>query len=136
MPTNTLSKHERLKSYTKIRALFNAGHRMKQFPLSIYYLFEDKKGVEGKSEVLHMGVTVGARNFKRAVDRNQLKRRFREAYRLQKSELRAQLETSSFTLDLFFVYADHQIADYSVINVSVKKILAKLSEELIVKQTL
>jgi ribonuclease P protein component len=135
MPTNTLSKHERLKSYTKIRALFNAGQRMRQFPLSIYYLFEEKVGIENTKEVLHMGVTVGARNFKRAVDRNQLKRRIREAYRLQKSELKAQLQASSFTLDLFFVYADHQITDYSVISASVKKILAKLSEELIVKQT-
>jgi ribonuclease P protein component len=37
--------------------------------------------------VLQVGVSVSKRNFKRAVDRNRIKRLLRETYRLQKREL-------------------------------------------------
>lgn len=75
-----------------------------------------------------MGVAVGSRNFKRAVDRNLLKRRIREAYRLQKNELRASLLASGTVLEVFFVYGDNQIADYATISNVTKKILEKLQD--------
>ena len=75
-----------------------------------------------------MGVAVGSRNFKKAVDRNLLKRRIREAYRLQKNELRAVLLESQTVLEVFFVYGDNQIADYATISNAMKKILEKLQD--------
>jgi ribonuclease P protein component len=77
---------------------------------------------------LKMGVAVGTRNFKRAVDRNLLKRRVREAYRLQNEELKQWLLTSPFDLNLFFVYGDNQINEYATISSAVKKMLDKLHD--------
>jgi ribonuclease P protein component len=128
LPKHTLNKSDRLKSYTKIRALFNAGEKLKQFPLTVFYLFGEEKAEEKKEGSLQMGVAVGSRNFKKAVDRNLLKRRIREAYRLQKNELRAVLLESQTVLEVFFVYGDNQIADYATISNAMKKILEKLQD--------
>lgn len=128
MSKHTLNKSDRLKSYTKIRALFNEGEKLKQFPLTVFYLFGEENAAEKKEGSLQMGVAVGSRNFKRAVDRNLLKRRIREAYRLQKNELRASLLASGTVLEVFFVYGDNQIADYATISNVTKKILEKLQD--------
>ena len=128
MPKHTLNKSDRLKSYTKIRALFNGGEKLKQFPLTVFYLFGEEKSAEKKEGSLQMGVAVGSRNFKKAVDRNLLKRRIREAYRLQKNELKAALLETGAVLEVFFVYGDNQIADYATISTATKKILEKLQD--------
>ena len=128
MPKLTLNKSDRLKSYTKIRTLFNQGEKLKQFPLTVFYLFGEEKVKEKKEGSLQMGVAVGSRNFKRAVDRNLLKRRIREAYRLQRNELKVSLLEAGSVLEVFFVYGDNQIADYATISNATKKILEKLQD--------
>lgn len=67
-------------------------------------------------------VAVPKRLYKRAVKRNLLKRRLREAYRLQK-EL---LPTPGH--DILFVYNSNEIADFSVISGEVASLLQKLGE--------
>ena len=124
--SHTLNKKDRLKSYTKIRMLFETGERLKQFPLKVYYLFEDKALSKEAVNSLQMGVAVGTKHFKRAVDRNLLKRRIREAYRLQNGELKLQLNESPFTLNVFFVYGDNVVTDYGTISLAINKILISL----------
>ena len=52
MPTQTLSKNERLKSYKRIRILFAEGEKFRVSPLLVYYRVESKvEGVEGVEEV-------------------------------------------------------------------------------------
>lgn len=76
---------------------------------------------------LKMGVSVGAKYFRKAVDRNLLKRRMREAFRQQKLPLQEQLMQKRMMLDVFFVYAHASIADYNVIWDAMKAALEKLS---------
>ena len=64
---HTLNKKDRLKSYTKIRMLFEGGERLKQFPLKVFYLFEEKASFNDEVSSLQMGVAVGTKNFKRKV---------------------------------------------------------------------
>lgn len=66
-------------------------------------------------------VSVPKRNFKRAVRRNLLKRRMREAYRQQKELLAPK------GIDLLFVYNDASLADYSVIRDEVAVLLQKIA---------
>ena len=137
----TLSKAERLKSYKRIRILFAQGQKFKVFPLVVYFLLRDEKAnsVEGVEEVevvegvLQMGVSVGKRHFKRAVDRNLLKRRIREAYRKKKLELKETLSASGISMDIFFVYSNARISDYAEIETAMASALAILADKIAAK---
>jgi ribonuclease P protein component len=119
----SLNKKDRLKSYSKIRELFDHGVKLRHHPINLFYLIEEDKFEDGVS--MKMGVAVGTKHFKKAVQRNLLKRRIREAYRLQRMELQTYLSAQPFKLSLFFVYADHAVLDYVTISHAVKLLLDK-----------
>lgn len=87
------------------------------------------EGMRGEG-VLQMGVSVGKRHFKRAVDRNLLKRRIREAYRKQKLELKENLILSDISMDIFFVYSNARISDYAEIETAMTSALVALIDKL------
>lgn len=72
-------------------------------------------------------VSVPKKRLKHAVDRNLVKRRTKEAYRLHKKELLTQAEKSSGLL-VAFLYIGDGISSYSAIEQGVKKALRKLTE--------
>ena len=78
----TYSRQEKLKSKKLIEQLFVEGKSVSDFPLRLVYM-EVEFGDDSKQKT---GVSVSKRNFKRAVDRNSIKRLLREAYRLQKDD--------------------------------------------------
>ena len=86
----TLGKEERLKSKKLIERLYKEGNSVKAFPLRIVFL-QTKHTSEFPAQV---GVSVGKRNFKKAPDRNRLKRLMRETYRLQKEIVYNNLDES------------------------------------------
>ncbi|MCG1035328.1 ribonuclease P protein component [Polaribacter sargassicola] len=84
----TLGKQERLKSRKLISRLYTEGNSVKAFPFRMVYL-----QTEHTSDFpAQVGVSVSKRNFKRAPDRNRLKRLMRETYRLQKEIVYDNLE--------------------------------------------
>ena len=91
---------------------------------------EEVEGVEGVEGILQMGVSVGKRHFKRAVDRNLLKRRIREAYRKQKHELKETLTASGISMDIFLVYSNARISDYAEIDLAMQQGLTILLEKI------
>jgi ribonuclease P protein component len=76
----TLGKQERLKSRKLIENLYKNGESVKAFPLRMVYL----QTAHTSKFAAQVGVSVAKRNFKKAPDRNRLKRLMRETYRLQK----------------------------------------------------
>ena len=78
----TFRKEERLCSRKYLDLLFKNGSSFLLYPFRISYLFiEDTAGVQAQ-----VVINVPKKRYKRAVDRNLLKRRIREAYRLNKQE--------------------------------------------------
>lgn len=126
---HTLSKTERLKSYKRIRILFTTGLKFKVQPLLVYYQLTSITPSEEKVEFLQMGVTVGSRYFKKAVDRNLIKRRIREAYRQNNQELKLVLHNSKYRMDIFFVYTVSEKLSYDQIQEAMKRVLQNLIDK-------
>lgn len=133
MPVHTLSKNERLKSYKRIRILFAGGEKFRVSPLLVYYRLQHEPSNEDSvsASPLQMGVSVSSRHFKRAVDRNLLKRRIREAYRLQKIVLKDLLAEKGIAMDVFFVYIEPEITDYETIFKSMTHALKSLNQKVL-----
>lgn len=74
-------KIEKLKGEKLIEKLFSEGKSVVAYPLRLVYL---KTNFDAPVKI-KAGVSVSKRNFKKAVDRNRIKRLMREAYRLNKS---------------------------------------------------
>lgn len=94
---------------------------------------EELREVEVVEGNLQMGVSVGKRHFKRAVDRNLLKRRIREAYRKQKHELKETLTALGISMDIFFVYSNARISDYAEIETAMTNGLSLLKDKISAK---
>ena len=122
----TLHKDERLCSQKTIGELFTSGESFLAYPLKIVFL-----KIELPQPVpVQAAFTASKRNFKRAVKRNILKRRMREAYRLNKPSLYSELALKDLHLAIMFVYIGKDIAEYPVIGKAmisaIKKLLAKI----------
>jgi ribonuclease P protein component len=117
----TLHKKQRLKSHKKIEKLFNSGLRFGVAPFRVVYQLEAATG-------LQMGVTVPSKIFKKAVDRNRVKRLTREAYRLQCKPLQNLLAQQQKGLSVFFIYTDKHLPDWELVRSKMPVILNKLMQ--------
>lgn len=115
---HTLSKKERLKSRKSIDSLFMEGRRFGIAPFRVFYQFTQQE--------LKFGVGVSHRNFKKATDRNRVKRLVREVYRLQKNGLAACLSAKGGGMNLFFVYTDKELPEYTTLFEKMEKAIQKL----------
>ena len=79
----TFKKEERLNKEKWIRELFEKGSSFHLSPFRVIYLPHP----DPLYPVHQVLISVSARNFKKAVDRNTIKRRIREAYRLSKAKI-------------------------------------------------
>lgn len=79
----TFKKEERLNKEKWIRELFDRGSSFHLSPFRVIYLPHP----DPLYPVHQVLISVSTRNFKKAVDRNTIKRRIREAYRLNKSQI-------------------------------------------------
>lgn len=111
---------ERLKSRKAIEALFKKGKRFSISPFKVFYQIINENE-------LQFGAGVSTRNFKKAVDRNRVKRLTKEAYRLQKNSLQSLLKEKGKGLHLFFIYTEKEIRKHQDIFLQTEKIINKLS---------
>jgi ribonuclease P protein component len=126
MATFSLSKLERIKSIQLTTLLFAKGKSLFKHPFTVRYLLVDRK------DSLHkFAASVPKRNFKKAVDRNYIKRLVREAYRKNKPLLPLQyLKDQDKTLLIMFIYIDKEKNDFFLIEKSIKQLLTLVQKEL------
>ena len=117
----TLGKKERLKSRKQTEKLFSEGKKFTLAPFRIYYSFN-----KDKNTPLQFGTGVSGKIFKKAVDRNRVKRLIREAYRLQKIQLQEKLAEQNIQLNLFFIYTGKELPEYKEVYDKTGEVLDKL----------
>ena len=123
----TFKKAEKLKSRKTIEQLFAAGKSFSNFPFRILWMLNEKA-----PETLQAGFAVSSKHFKKAVDRNRIKRLMREAYRLQKNELQGLLKNNKKCVAVFFIYVGNELPVYELIfekTGNVLKRLIKITDE-------
>jgi len=121
LPARTLPRAERLRSFGAIRRLFAEGEGGFVYPFR--YIFVARESDAASAEVLF---SVPKKMLRRANRRNLVRRRTKEAYRLNKSLL----GSSHFDIDIAFVYASKQVADYKTVEHAVVRILEQISQRL------
>ena len=99
----------------RILALLKTGQVAFRYPLKAYCAASEGPG--------NFGVSVPKRLFKRAVKRNLLKRRVREAFRLNRAVLAGR------RLDIFVYYVGKQVEEYERIEKSLVALLADLAAD-------
>ena len=113
---------ERLKSRKSIDALFQKGKRFSLGEFRFIYQFRSATGIQ-------VGVGVSSKQFKRAVDRNRIKRLIRESYRLDQVRWKEALKQQQQGLDLFILFTGRSLPDYPTCQQHVHQAWAKIFPE-------
>ena len=130
MPTVfTYQKKDKLKSRKQTQHLFSTGQAINVFPIRLIYTIEPiETSLEqiSSTSLLQAGVGAPSRTFRKAVQRNRVKRLLREAYRLEKPNFMSQASLEHKRVNLFFLYTDALVLTQAVIQEKVKEALALL----------
>jgi ribonuclease P protein component len=120
---NKLPKAEKLRSFGAIRRLFAEGRGGFIYPFRYMVYAEHSANDRMEVEVLF---STPKRFLKRANRRNKVRRRMREAYRLNKEILYASNDPRM--LQVALIYSTKEIVDFKTIENATKRILEKLAQ--------
>jgi ribonuclease P protein component len=133
-PDFTFKKAERLTSQKSIGSLFKGGHSLGMYPLRLVW-----KEIEAGATAFPVQVALSApkKTFKTAVKRNLLRRRMREAWRLQKHRLYSKLSGTERRFAFMIIYVgkeelpspDIHQAMQRLIHVFLKRLPPPLAKE-------
>ena len=130
--SNKIHKGQKLKSEKAIELLFREGKSLFIYPIKLQFHI----GIAGQfqKQGLAFSVSASKKNFKRAVDRNLLKRRMREAFRQEKKTIEHHLITNHIHLSCMFIFVGKTISDYTEIQKSIsiisRRLYALISKEI------
>lgn len=125
-------------SRTAIDMLFAGGRSVVAYPLravvAVKRCGDDTGSEPGQDIVAKFMITVPKKKIRTAVGRVLVRRRIREAYRLNRSILAQALQPAGSVAEIAFLYMDTSIADYATIEASMKKLLGKISSQVAGKE--
>lgn len=120
----TFKKEERLCSFREINALLKEGKRFNCDSFKVIYKCGREECKPGNGPCNHkILISVPKKLFKRAVDRNLLKRRIREAYRKNKDIL-----GRTGQLSFMVIYSGREMESYGAMESQIRKLLQKMAK--------
>jgi len=133
----TLRKGEKLRHRSLVDSLFSEGHSLYEYPLRLTWRALSEKELEAtfrdhvpeKIDSLQMLVTVPKKKRRHAVDRVLMRRRIREAYRLNRIGLKMAVEDNPEirTLSMALIYLHDKNLSYSTIEQKIRLLFKKLT---------
>ncbi|SMG52728.1 ribonuclease P protein component [Marivirga sericea] len=123
----SFKKTERLHHRNDIQELFEKGSSFYLYPFKVIYIAES---FDSKIKPQQILISVPKRKFKKAPDRNSIKRQVREAYRHHKDLIAPQ--KLSKILRIAYIYTSDKKMPSDVLTKKLKKTLERLHQEFIV----
>lgn len=111
----TFGKKEKLCSRKTLAELFAKGKSENHYPVRIVWMEMEKED----DIYARVAVSVSKRSFKRALDRNRIKRLMREAYRNNKSMLEEFCKSRNTTLAILFIYTGKELPEYMMVQAKI-----------------
>ena len=121
MPRHTFKKNERLTGKKTFDLLFTSGQSISVFPFRLVWM----QNTRHSTTPLQLGISVPKRLFDRAVDRNKIKRRMREAYRKNKQLVYEVPKKKHPSIALMMIYTAKDVLSYQEIE---KKMIVSLQK--------
>jgi ribonuclease P protein component len=118
---NTFHKQERLTGKKSIDLLFAKGRSVSKGPLKLII----KPSLSTQLYPAKAMFVVPKKKFKRAHDRNLLKRRMREAYRINKISFYHMLHEKGIKVSCALLYTSGKTDTYAVIESAIKELLTQ-----------
>lgn len=121
----TFKKIERLHHKKDIEAIFKSKNSFLEYPFKVVYL---EKEADEKQSGIKVLISIPKKKFKKAVDRNLLKRRCKEAYRLNKAFTVNLLKKKNKELHIAFIYIATNEVDFNTISSKIILILERFNK--------
>lgn len=118
-------KKEHLCLKRRFDALLEQGKSFFIYPFRVIYLIREP---EGGSTPVQVAISVKKKQFKHAVTRNLIKRRFRESWRQQKSPLYQCLDREGKSMHILMVYGAGEVLPFSEINTRMQLVMLRLMD--------
>ena len=122
----TFHKSERLCSQKIISALFENGNIIYTSLFKLVWLFSPSD----LPSPAQAAFTVSKKGFRKAVTRNLIRRRMREAYRKTKLNLYSLLETEHIRITFVIIFRGTTVVDFPAIDSAMKEVIGKLSSQI------
>lgn len=122
----TFGKAYKLCSQKAIDAIFVEKKSVRQFPFVMHYHFMELP----TDKPFQVVISAPKRLFRKAHDRNRIKRLMREVFRKNKLILESHLTTNNQQIALFLVYTSKEELSYALLMGKMERLLSKLTDEL------
>lgn len=109
-----------------IASIFEDGKHLKVYPFILRY----KPTALNSDAPFQIVISVPKRNFKKAVDRNRIKRQVREAARKNKHLIESEFSNQKQQFALFLMYTAHKGEPYHLINHKIEMLFKRLVESI------
>ncbi|MBN2776251.1 MAG: ribonuclease P protein component [Bacteroidales bacterium] len=123
---NSLNRKFFLKHKTEIQFLFENGIRFSNNPLKIIYLSKPESNTNG----IKLFISIPKKQISKANKRNLIKRRIKEAIRINLNQLKQLCSDKNIEILIGFVYYSNKIEKYNIIENKIVLSLQSIYEKI------